>query len=236
MTSHSSPHAAAIADKLARRNERAFRLQSMLQKRGAALARIFIQDAILLWRFKREELWREVGAVSFDAWVADPDNKQESASKVHLQIQVIETCWRYFEIDRTLLYGVGYRKLQILMPEIELYRQYIGTHYYAGLWDELRLKVIQLIHSAQTLTVSALETLLIDNSIAYSGDGSKDASTPLVGGHTGRYETILDNIPMRVGNLRHEMSREDLLSWLGVGDMRDDDILYVRTARPRPKD
>lgn len=230
-------HAAHIADKLARRNERAFRLQSLLRKRGAALTRIFIQDGILLWRFKREELWRELGAPSFDSWVADPDNKQESASKVHLQIQVIETCWCYFDIDRALLYGVGYRKWQMIVPEIELWKAYaekykgFGPEAYWKSWERVR----GWIHAAQTNSVSALGTLLIENSIQYTRTDGENASTPPVGGQTGQFEALIERQPFDIVWLRASKDVDELLARLGLSDITAGQI-YLSAFRPRPKD
>lgn len=212
-------HAAGL--RTAQRHHRSERIRRKLRQNANA----FIQDAIRLWRYKRDELWRETGAASFDGFVTDPDNKQDSATKVHLQVQVIETCWHHFGIDRVLLYPVGYRKWGIIMPEIEHIREKIRGEF-------SRQWILDWIYAAHTNTASQLEMLMLEKSIRYQSEIAANQATAR---HSGTYDTILDNVPMRVGDL-WQMTKEELLSWLGAAQMQDDEYLYTRTSRPKPKD
>lgn len=233
-----APHAAALADKLSRRNERAFNLLSTLKSHNLVLSKLFVIDGVLLCQIKRliessVEVQQQLGATSFDALIADPSHEFDSATKCHLQVQTINLWWLWLRFDHVMLYRIGRARFGLINPEMEAWYDRVMTG--KATYRDARAAGGYWLEAAQTLTVSGLQALLIERSIQYTRTDGETPSTPLNGAQTGRYEVMLDNVPMRVGNLR-QMTHGELLSWLGVGDMRDDDYLYTRTARPRPKD
>lgn len=129
------------------------------------------------------------------------------------------------------------RYLARLETDIDVYRRFDSLisrlevkHNTA--WLEARMMALWWIHTAQPLSVSQLNLEMLSRSIQYTGQTTANQATAR---HTGTYDTILDNVPMRVGDL-WQMTKEELLSWLGAAQMQDDEYLYTRTSRPKPKD
>lgn len=105
------------------RIERAMLIQAFSRKRGWERMKEFVVDGIAWWVFDRQMLWSEVSATSFDEWLADPENKiGHSVNYGHDCVQSVDLFHKFFKIKASMMFGVGWRKFQIINPQVEMLR------------------------------------------------------------------------------------------------------------------
>lgn len=248
-------NASTVSKRLSARQRRIFSLLDKLRTHNKIMAYLFIADAFALCHLRQlidvataerqlelEQIGKRYGfsvpedvtmpdpVPTFWQEVADPANHFGSSTRVALQLQTISLYWLWAKIDRVKLYGVGRAKFGLLNPEVELLKAQVEAGKLP--FAEARKSVLEWLTSAETLSVSDLQALLLEKTIAYNGgDQTTAGQQQALGGFT-----TLCSTPMLVGKLRH-MDRAALLDFLGISDQPDTArvIIEVRT-RTSPTD
>lgn len=232
MTAPAAPHAALATARIAEIDAHFEVCERQIRDYGRDKMRDFITSGIRYWTFKQALVERNAvhppeEQVSFYAWLADPQNCVDSATYVTLGTQVIELFHVYFKIRLPILSKVGRAKFGYLCPEMEVWKAEIELG--KREWIDGKERALAWIRDAETNSVTALQSLLIENTIQYTGDSSENASNPLNGGHKGNWDVLRERTPI-VGAALRDMTKDELLGWLGLSDVKDETV-YIQVVR-----
>lgn len=163
-------------------------------------------------------------ATSFNQWIADPLNCVSNPSGTHLSVQTIEIWHVYFKLPAYVLKGTGIAKFIRLNPEMKLWIADIG----AGVrtFDSGVEAAMDWLFAAENISVTALEALLIERTIAYSRNPDKNAGEGTTGAQTGKFTVLFERQPVKMSALRECRSVAEVLALLALSDMTDDRVIY----------
>lgn len=98
-------------------------IQDHSRQRGENRMKDFVRDGIAWWVFDREQMWADLAADSFEAWLADPENKIGHGTTYGTDaVQSVDLFHKFFHIKASKMFGVGWAKFQIINPQVEKLR------------------------------------------------------------------------------------------------------------------
>lgn len=234
----------SLRSKVARtRREYAQRYQGAFRQFGRAQSAAFFKQALIAYKVRFNQYWKDLGYESFDAWAATPE-QGSSGTDANLQAQIIEVCVMFFRIPviefktgRAPMYYVGIKKWTIIMPILAKLRKDVlefdqriarhesKTHSIDD--DNWRWKLRRLIERREALFTRCRDAAIswIDKAVTTSASALIDDSDE----HRGWKVLFSDTVKMET--LRSCLTVGEVLDLLGINELTDDQFVRLNAKR-----